>query len=31
VKCSGARAKDRSPRLRCTQVEFGNGTVLQSF
>jgi hypothetical protein len=31
VKCSGARAKDGSPRMRCTQVELGNGTVLQSF
>jgi len=31
VKCSGARAKNGSPRMRCTQVELGNGTVLQSF
>jgi hypothetical protein len=31
VTCSGARAKDGSPRMRCTQVELGNGTVLHSF
>ena len=31
ITCSGARAKDGSPRLRCTQVELADGTVLQSF
>ncbi len=31
VTCSGARAKDGSPRMRCTQVELANGTVMQSF
>ncbi len=31
VKCSGARAKDGSPHMRCTQVELGNGVVMQSF
>ena len=31
ITCSGARAKDGSPRLRCTRVELANGTVLQSF
>jgi hypothetical protein len=29
--CSGARAKDGSPRMRCTRVELGGGTVLQSY
>ena len=31
VSCSGARAKDGSPRMRCTQVVLADGTVLQSF
>ena len=31
VTCSGARAKDGSPRMRCTQVELANGAVMQSF
>jgi hypothetical protein len=31
VMCSGARAKDGSPRMRCTQVKLANGTVMQSF
>jgi len=31
VTCSGARAKDGSPRMRCTQVQLANGTVLHSF
>jgi hypothetical protein len=31
VTCSGARAKDGSPRMRCTQVQLADGTVLQSF
>jgi hypothetical protein len=30
VTCSGARAKDGSPRMRCTQVKLSDGTVLQS-
>lgn len=31
VTCSGARAKDGSPRMRCTKVELADGAVLQSF
>jgi hypothetical protein len=31
VTCSGARAKDGSPRMRCTQVRLADGTVMQSF
>jgi len=31
VTCSGARAKDGSPRMRCTQVQLPNGAVLHSF
>jgi hypothetical protein len=31
VLCSGARAKDGSPRMRCTRVELADGTVLQSY
>jgi hypothetical protein len=31
VTCSGARAKDGSPRMRCTQVELADGTLLRSF
>jgi Family of unknown function (DUF6152) len=31
ITCSGARAKDGSPRMRCTQVTLADGTVLQSF
>jgi hypothetical protein len=31
VTCSGARARDGSPRMRCTRVELEDGTVLQSF
>jgi Family of unknown function (DUF6152) len=31
ITCSGARAKDGSPRMRCTQVKIENGSVLQSF
>jgi hypothetical protein len=31
VTCSGARAKNGSPRMRCTQVMLTDGTVLQSF
>lgn len=31
VTCSGARAKDGSPRMRCTRVELASGTVLPSF
>lgn len=30
ITCSGARAKDGSPRMRCTEVKFANGRVLQS-
>ena len=30
VTCSGARAKDGSPHMRCTRVELADGTVLQS-
>jgi hypothetical protein len=31
VTCSGARAKDGSPRMRCTEVKLADGTALQSF
>jgi Family of unknown function (DUF6152) len=31
ITCSGARAKDGSPRLRCTQVVLADGRALQSF
>ena len=31
VTCSGARAKDGSPRLRCTQVVLEDGRALKSF
>ena len=31
VTCSGARVKDGSPRMRCTQVQLANGAVLTSF
>jgi hypothetical protein len=31
ITCSGARAKDGSPRMRCTQVVLGDGKALQSF
>jgi hypothetical protein len=31
ISCSGARAKDGSARLRCTEVKLADGTVLQSF
>ena len=31
VLCSGARAKDGSPRMRCTRVELADGAVLQSY
>ena len=31
ITCSGARAKDGLPRMRCTQVELQNGAVLHSF
>ena len=31
ITCSGARAKDGSPRMRCTQVELRNGAILHSF
>jgi|ERR1700678_1716376 hypothetical protein len=31
ITCSGARAKDGSPRMRCTQVTLADGTLLQSF
>ena len=31
ITCSGARAKDGSPRMRCTQVALADGTLLQSF
>ncbi|HTB16567.1 MAG TPA: DUF6152 family protein [Bryobacteraceae bacterium] len=31
VICSGARAKDGSPRMRCTKVKLADGTVLQSY
>jgi hypothetical protein len=31
ITCSGARAKDRSPRMRCTLVKLADGTLLQSF
>jgi len=31
ITCSGARAKDGSPRLRCTQVIIADGRALQSF
>lgn len=30
ITCSGARAKDGSPRMRCTKVELADGTVLHS-
>lgn len=30
ITCSGARAKDGSPRMRCTEVKFADGRVLQS-
>ena len=30
VTCSGARAKDGSPRMRCTRVELADGNVLRS-
>jgi hypothetical protein len=30
VVCSGARAKDGSPHLRCTEVKLANGAVLRS-
>jgi len=31
ITCSGARAKDGAPRMRCTQVRLADGTLLQSF
>src|ERR1700749_1189595 len=31
ITCSGARAKDGSPHMRCTQVKMPDGNVLQSF
>jgi hypothetical protein len=31
ITCSGARAKDRTPRMRCTQIALADGTLLQSF
>ena len=31
ITCSGARAKDGSARMRCTQVVLAEGTVLRSF
>ncbi len=31
ITCSGARAKDGSPRMRCTRVVLAGGAVLQSF
>jgi hypothetical protein len=31
ITCSGARAKDGSPRMRCTQVVLADGKALQSF
>jgi hypothetical protein len=31
ITCSGARAKDGSPRMRCTQVTLADGAVLKSF
>jgi len=31
ITCSGARAKDGSPHMRCIQVELANGAVLHSF
>jgi Family of unknown function (DUF6152) len=31
IACSGARAKDGSPRMRCTQVILSGGRALQSF
>jgi hypothetical protein len=31
ITCSGARAKDGSPRMRCTQVILPDGRALQSF
>ena len=31
VTCSGARAKDGSPRMRCTRVVLADGTVMRSF
>jgi hypothetical protein len=30
ITCSGARAKDGSPRLRCTEIRWADGRVLQS-
>ncbi len=30
VTCSGARAKDGSPHMRCTEVELSDGSVLRS-
>jgi len=31
ITCSGARAKNGSPHMRCTQVALADGTLLQSF
>jgi Family of unknown function (DUF6152) len=31
ITCSGARAKDGTPRMRSTQVALADGTLLQSF
>jgi hypothetical protein len=31
ITCSGARAKDGSPRMRCTQVILADGELLPSF
>lgn len=31
VTCSGARAKDGSPHMRCTEVKLADGTVMHSF
>lgn len=30
ITCSGARAKDESPHMRCTEVKFADGRILQS-
>jgi hypothetical protein len=31
ITCSGARAKNGAPRMRCTQVKLADGAVMQSF
>jgi Family of unknown function (DUF6152) len=31
ISCSGARAKDGSPHMRCTEVKLASGAVMHSF